>query len=345
MRRLKAAAKRSKWLVIVATVAKDLRARMAARHGVPESTSGSTHETLATSESLGYIDRVFTDYCEYGRLDADALNGARVLELGPGDNFGVALRFLAGGASRVICVDKFASRRDESHQRRIYEALFERLDPARRQGLAGVLAPDGVRTPGDRLQIVEGVAGEELADAFEAESFNLIVSRAVLEHLYDTDAALDAMDAVLAPGGLMLHKVDFRDHGMFTDGGMHPLTFLTVPDGLYSLMTRNSGRPNRRLSDWYRAKLGELGYEFRLLVTHFVGEPGEVLPHRDQAGLAAEVNGGALGLVRAIRPRLAPRFESLSDSDLATDGIFIVARKPGGPAGNGAMPGSTEIAG
>ncbi len=345
MGRLKAAAKRSKWLVIAATVAKDLRARMAARRGVPESTSGSTHETFATGESLDYIDRVFADYCEYGRLDAGALSGARILELGPGDNFGVALRFLAAGASLITCVDKFASRRDESHQRRIYEALFERLDPAQRQGLGGVLAPDGVRIAGDRLQIVEGVAGEELADAFETGSFDLIVSRAVLEHLYDTDAALDAMDAVLAPGGVMLHKVDFRDHGMFTDGGMHPLTFLTVPDGLYALMSRSSGRPNRRLGDWYRAKLAELGYESQLLVTHFVGEPSEVLPHRDQADPATEVHGGALELVRSIRSRLAPRFEPLSDPDLATDGIFIVARKPGGPAGNGAIPGSTEIAG
>jgi hypothetical protein len=145
----------------------------------------------------------------------------------------------------------------------------------------------------------------------------------VLEHLYDLDAAFSAMDSLLRPGGLMLHKVDFRDHGMFTDGGMHPLTFLTVPERLYRAMSRHSGRPNRRLADWYRAKLDELGYEWRVLVTLPVGGD-ELVPYRE----SFERGPRSLELVDEIRPRLQSRFRELSDVDLATAGIFLVARKP-----------------
>lgn len=332
MERLRSAAKRSKWLVCAANVADDQRARLAARNGAVASTSGSTHDTFSLDQSTAYIDEVFADYLDYGGLGPDELEGRSVLELGPGDNFGVALRFLAAGADRVVATDKFASVRDPDKQRRIYEALLGGLDPSQRARAEAAIELDGLRFDPERLRVLEGVAVEEASRALSGERFDVIVSRAVLEHLYDLDAAFAAMDGLLRPGGAMLHKVDFRDHGMFTDGGMHPLTFLTVPDRLYSLMSRNSGRPNRRLADYYRAKLGELGYEYRLLATKPI-DGDEIVPHPPELEVSAE----ARRLIEEIRPRLAPRYRGLSDADLATAGIFLIARKPGG-----AQPTETE---
>ena len=323
---LRSAAKRSKWLVCAANVVDDQRTRLAARNGAAESTSGSTHDTFSLDQSTAYIDEVFGDYLAYGELGSGELEGASVLELGPGDNFGVALRFLAAGVDRVVATDKFASVRDPGKQRRIYEATLGRLDPAERTRAEAAIELDGLSFDPERLRVLEGVAVEEASGALSGERFDLIVSRAVLEHLYDLDAAFAAMDGLLRPGGTMLHKVDFRDHGMFTDGGMHPLTFLTVPDRLYSLMSRNSGRPNRRLADYYRAKLGELGYEYTLLATKPIdGE--EIVPHATEL----EVGPQTKSLVEEIRPGLAPRYRGLSDEDLATAGIFLIARKPGDP--------------
>ncbi len=237
----------------------------------------------------------------------------------------MALRFLAAGAQRIVATDKFASVRDAAQQRRIYREVLSRLDATQRARIEDVISGDELSLDSTRLQVLEGVAVEEAAGALSGERFDLIVSRAVLEHLYDLDAAFSAMDELLRPGGTMLHKVDFRDHGMFTDGGMHPLTFLTVPDRLYRLMSRNSGRPNRCLADYYRGKLDELGYEYRLLATKPIdGE--EIVPHAADI----EVGPSTRRLVDEIRPRLAPRFRGLSDPDLATAGIFLVARKPGG---------------
>ena len=323
MGRLKSAAKRSKWLVCAANVVDDQRTRIASRNGAVSSTSGSTHGEFSLDESLAYIDAVFSDYLEYGGLGADELTGASVLELGPGDNFGVALRFLGTGVASVVAMDKFASVRDTDQQREIYAALLERMGPEERSRAAAAIDLGELRFDPKRLRAIEGIAVEDAAAHLADERFDLIVSRAVLEHLYDLDAAFAAMDELLRPCGTMLHKVDFRDHGMFTDGGMHPLTFLTVPDRIYAWMSRNSGRPNRRLADYYRAKLGELGYASRLLVTKPVdGE--ELVPHPERL----EVSGATKAALDEIRPDLLSRYRSLPDEDLATAGIFVIARKP-----------------
>ena len=328
-RGLKRLAKRSKWLVVAVTIAKDQRDRWAARRGAAGSTCGATHESFSLDQSLGYIDSVFHDYLRFGGLKCTDLEGKAVLELGPGDNYGVALRFLACGADRVVSVDKFATRRNEEQQRRIYEALLSRIDErGRTRAGQAVRLEDGVEFDPARIRAIEGVAVEETGDLFDPGTFDLIVSRAVLEHLYDLDAAFAAMDRLLAPGGLMLHKVDFRDHGMFTGGGSHPLTFLTVPGPLYLLMTRHSGRPNRRLANWYRAKFDALGYERRLVATKLVGDDEELETRIDDVTLDPSRNAQTLEFIRSIRSRLRPEFRSLSNTDLAVAGIFIAARKP-----------------
>ncbi len=329
VQRVRAVAKRSKWVVVAVSIAKDQRSRWSGRRGAAPSTSGSTHQSFSLDESVGYIDSVFEDYLRVGELEAADLQGKRVLELGPGDNFGVALRFLARGAQRVVCVDKFTTRRDQDQQRRIYEALLTRLDDRARASVADAICLSG---PADfntaRLDPIEGVAVEEIADRFDPADFDLVVSRAVLEHLYDLDAAFAAMDRILAPGGLMLHKVDFRDHGIFTGGGMHPLTFLTIPERLYRLMSRHSGQPNRRLIDWYRARLDTLGYDAQLLVTRVVGRREELAYGARQPPIDAVSDRATRELLEAIRPRLQPGYRALADEDLAVAGIFIVARKP-----------------
>jgi hypothetical protein len=325
--RLKKAAKRSRSAVIAATLVKNQLARLEASRAIPASTSGSTHESFDRAESLAYIDSVFDDYLSFGMLECPDLAGKSVLELGPGDNLGVALRFLACGARRVVAVDRFKTIRNEAQHAQIYRALVQSLDEEARRRLEGVIDwRGGVRFDDSRLRWLEGLAIEGAAQALEPASFDLIVSRAVLEHVAHLYAAFAAMDSLLASGGLMLHEIDFRDHGMFTDGGQHPLTFLTVGDRLYSAMSADSGRPNRRLLNWYRRELRRRGYHTRISVTRVHGS-GE--SRRDPAvGELESVDRPTRELISAIRPRLRPQFRELSDTDLAAANAYVVARKP-----------------
>ena len=233
--------KRSVALTCLYYLADDWRARRRLARGRLATRSGTRHATLTLDESLDYIDRVHADYLAYGGLENIC---GRVAEIGPGDNFGVALRMLGAGAREVHTIDRYRSHRDDARQACIHRAL------AQRHGLGELLGDGGAGAVGIRGLVAHEGAPAETFFRSSGLRFDCIVSRAVLEHLYDPLAALDDMAASLAPGGSMIHRIDFRDHGMFADH--HPLTFLTIPDALYRAMTRGSGRPNRLLLPAWR---------------------------------------------------------------------------------------------
>jgi SAM-dependent methyltransferase len=327
--KLKEFAKKSKAVIIAFNILNNWRLRRRFSLGDIQSTYGSSHLTLDLSGSLSYINQTFHDYVSYSGLSKEAIRGARVLEIGHGDNVGVALKFLAEGAARVICLDKFYSKRSPEQEHAIYRALRETLGvEARRRFDEVVDLSDGVRFNPDKLRCMYGV-GVEAADRFLAPgSSDLIVSRAVLQSVQGPDAAFRAMDRLLAPGGCMAHKIDLRDLGLFTSSGKHPLTFLTVPDFTYRLMTRDTDKPNRRLIGFYRRMLSDLEYESKLYITSLVGRGEEVLPHKVRVELNRDYTVSALSLIDEIRPRLERPFKTMADEDLLVSGIFVIARKP-----------------
>jgi SAM-dependent methyltransferase len=304
----------------------DWRARRRLAKGDIATGSGARHASLPLIESLGYIDGIYRDYLAYaGR---DRFEGT-IAEIGPGDNFGLALRLLGDGAKAVHAIDRYASHRDPGQQAMIYRALSEA------HGLQDLFnGPPGEAT----LRGLTYHAGQP-AEAFFRQSglrFDAILSRAVLEHLYDPIAALDDMAAALNPGGILVHRIDLRDHGMFS--GRHPLTFLTVPERLHGAMTRGSGRPNRVQMPAWRDWLARSGLDGSLRVTRLAGVEGEIPPTAwdDINGSMRET---ALGAVRAIRPRLAAGPAALDDRDLAVAGCVLVAEKSG--HSNAAKPATT----
>ena len=318
--------KRSVALTCLYYLADDRRAHWRLARGRLATRSGTRHATLSLDDSLDYIDRVYADYLAYGGVERFS---GRVAEIGPGDNFGIGLRMLGAGAREVHTIDRYRPLKDEARQARIHRALAER------HGL-GALLSDDVNSTGE----IRGLVAHQGAPAesfFRSSGlrFDNIVSRAVLEHLYDPLAALDDMAAALAPGGTMIHRIDFRDHGMFA--GHHPLTFLTVPDAPYRAMTRASGRPNRLLLPAWRDWLERAPLAGSLRITRLVGVDGELNPATwDDIDPGARRT--ALGMVRTIRPRLAPRLAAFTDQDLAVSGCVLVARQPARNTGADGTP-------
>lgn len=301
------------------------------RAGKHETSSGSTHASKTLQESLYYINEVYDDYLTYSGISQAALHNKRILEIGPGDNFGVALKFLVAGAKQVICLDKFYSKRDWKQQHKIYQALREQYQDRGRKIFDEMMPlSKGIEINADRLISIHGTGIEEAEGILEPASFDCIISRAVMEHVSDPDIALSVMDRLLHPGGLMIHKIDLRDHEMFSAYGHHPLTFLTIPPAVYRLMTYHAGEPNRKLVPCYRRKLAELGYETKIFVTHIIGEEGDLLPHRETIMYGVDYTDTTLALLNKIRPRLQAEFRTMSDEDLVVSGIFLVGQKPSG---------------
>lgn len=326
---VKKLARRSKTAIIVYKLFDNRRLRKRVESGDIETIHGSTNLNQSVTNSLAYIEKQFGDYIKYADLSVDYLQGKRILELGPGDNLGVALKFLAAGAASVVCLDRFYSKRNAEHEKEIYKALREHLSPDDKPRFDQAVSLTGnVQFNPQKLQSIYGASLEGFADklAQDHERFDVIVSCAVLEEIYDPNPAFNAMDRLLAQGGSLVHIIDLGDYGMFRNQGMHPLTFLTISEPIYRRMASDSGLPNRKRLGYYVEKMKEFGYQSKFFITSVL-PTGRLEP-------AAEYSPGRFKhesnnrLVAEIRSKLANDFKNLDEEELLIDGVLLVARKP-----------------
>ncbi|MCC7173870.1 MAG: methyltransferase domain-containing protein [Bryobacterales bacterium] len=324
----------SKWRRVAHIAAATQRNRIRFLRGDLRGQSGATHAGRPLAESVAYIRKVFEAYLAYGELREAQLEGRTVLELGPGDNLGVALLFVAQGAGRAVCLDKFRPDGRTDREREIYVELRSPLDAAQRRRFDEAVNLDrGIAWNPERIRPVYGTGVERADEILEPRQFDFIVSRAVLGQVSDPDRAFAAMNLLLKPGGALLHKIDLSDYGALSGLGCHPLEFLTIPAFVYAWMAHDDGRPNRRRADYYRAAMAELGLEARIYITEMLEADcaTRALPDRRTELVAGRDFGPEhIRMLGEIRPRLAGRFRHLSDADLLTAGLFLTAVKTAG---------------
>lgn len=326
---VKRLARRSKTAIIIYKIFDNRRLRKRVESGDIETIHGSTHSSQSLSDSLAYIEKQFADYCDYAQLSPEHIRDNRVLELGPGDNLGVALKFLAAGAASVVCLDRFYSKRNVEHEKEIYQALRNRLSSDEQIRFDQAISlSDEIQFNPERMQIIHGGSLETFADklAQDYEAFHLILSCAVLEEIYDPDPTFAAMARLLAPGGCLVHKIDLSDYGMFRNQGMHPLTFLTISEAVYKRMASDSGLPNRKRLGYYVEKMKEFGYRANFFVTSVL-PIGRLEPAPEYVSGKFDLDSNRR-VVDEIRSRLANEFKSMDEAQLLIDGVLMVAKKP-----------------
>lgn len=313
-------------MIIAANMVDNYRFKIRTRFGRLDTVHGATHRAFKVDESVRYIQTVFSEYLSYAGLKPQDLEGKRVLEIGPGDNFGVALRFLACGASQVVCLDRFIADRNRDQERQIYCALRETLaEDERRRFDAAVQLEGGLQFDTEQLQAIYGIGIEKAYQVLAPESFDIIASRAVLMEIANPDRAFEVIDKLLRPGGFSLHKVaPLNDYRMFRQYGYHPLEFLTVPAFLYRHMVSESGKPNRRLRSYYQSRFERPKYQATFHTVALLGATGTG-SSGGQKG--ADDHIGALQLLKEIRPRLPKNCRDLPHEELIIEDLFIVARK------------------
>ena len=187
------------------------------------------------NKSLHYLNEVYHDYFVYSHIPVSFVKGKRILEVGPGENLGVGMRFLADGAAFVASVDRFSSLRSAAEQAAVYLKLIETFTESQRSTFGNAIAftPDGYTIDESRYRYLSNTAMEGVGNTHALGTFDMIVSRAVLEHVYDLEGVFHSMDSLLKHGGYMVHEIDFRDHGIFTNFGLNPLTYLTINNKLW----------------------------------------------------------------------------------------------------------------
>ena len=227
--------------------------------------------------------------------------GRRVLELGPGDTRAIGLLARARGAASYAAVDAYdIESRDEERNRDVYERI---------------LAAEGLPTDQWRELLAGTRVGASFSEAAPGSAgVDLVLSRAVLEHVSDLPKLFHELAPVLADDAVLIHKVDLRSHGMHLD---NELDFLLFPETVYRRMASHLDLPNRVRASTYLS----LGSEHGLRLAH-----------------ASATHRTSLAMVRALHRHLPAPFAELPEEELRVLGLWLVQLGPKHPAASSALP-------
>jgi hypothetical protein len=283
--------------------------------------SGARHASGSVESSVAYIASVFNMY--KAASGVEQFRG-KVAEIGPGDSCGIGLMFLADGCEQVDLVDRFFSARDEQHQQNINRNLVEKFPQLT------ALCRDGSYSEASFARLARHYGESAAAETFfkNNQDYDCIVSCAVLEHVYDPLGAMTSAASALKPGGMMLHQIDCRDHGQFSEA-FHELKFLELPEGLYSPLKWRGG-PNRVRLSAYCEVLGKMGLDFKVYVNSLAGIGEEIPGCSVLHDIPESILQTSRRYVQSVRSRLVMPFRAMSDEDLMITRFLVVARKPAG---------------
>lgn len=275
---------------------------------VTRQTGRGARESETPAEIVTYFRRCVRDYFSIlGIPETDVhsfLKGKTVLEYGPGDLPGVALLLVELGAEKVYCVDRFPMLAvSDKNAEVINRLILEAEEPGRQRIIDSFVVPGSPRSGFSPNRIEYLIRPSGLSGL--RNEVDLVISRAVLEHVDDLPATFSDMTQAMRDNTIAVHQVDLKSHGLHR---RNPLDFLTLSPALWSLMYSHKGVPNRWRVDRYREIVSHLAVDVTRL------EPTVLADFRDIAD---------------VRPSLAKPFSGISDEDLSWLGFWLVLRKNG----------------
>jgi hypothetical protein len=228
----------------------------------------SRRSALQIDDDVNYAIQISKTHLSLVSAAGLQLDGLRVLELGPGVNFAPQLVMASLGV-RVAVADRFVVPWDDNYHPAFYRVFSERWHD--RLPAVDRILRDGAHSS-DVIAIFANPA--EHLDSIPPESFDLVISNAVLEHVYSMPAVCREMARVTVMGGLNMHQIDFRDHRDFT----RPLEFLTLRDDKFEIEfeRRNGEMGNRLRPSESRSMFERTGFELVSLEVNSRSDPNYV---------------------------------------------------------------------
>lgn len=175
---------------------------------------------------VSYALKITKGYLNHFLSQGIDVHGKNILEIGPGTNFGTMFLLKALGAKHVAVADRFLVDYDNGFHPIFYKKLLDKAGEEFPEACTGILQ----KAAQNHSHVLENFSSykcglEDMAPVPD-NSFDIVVSNAVLEHLPDPALAFAELARVTKTGGYGFHQVDFRNHDDFS----HPLEFLLLPD-------------------------------------------------------------------------------------------------------------------
>jgi SAM-dependent methyltransferase len=191
---------------------------------------GAITADTAIANAAGYqlvLAETYLDLMRHRGIDPV---GARVLEIGPGENLGAQILLACAGVQMTVA-DRFLSPWRPEHAE-LYQSLA-RSRPEIAEAIDGVLARRNV----DGL--IRAVREPAAAmPSLASGSFDVVLSNAVLEHAGDLAQIAAELKRISAPGAWHFHQIDFRDH----DDMSRPLEHLLIPRAEFLALSERDSR-------------------------------------------------------------------------------------------------------
>lgn len=264
---------------------------------------GSGFESIETAQA--YFQTCFCDYTKIMGIPVDSIGeflaGKKILEYGPGDVLGNALLFFAHGAEKVDCIDRFPLARFTERHNGIYSAILASLPEKLRERAENAFVNSRNLSRGFRPELISYKI-ESQGITQSPHKYDLILSRAVLEHVSDLSGTFKNIKSSLKQDGLTVHLVDLKSHGL---DHRREFDFLSWNPWVYSLMYSHKGFPNRLRIDAYKREVERNNFQIIKL------EPTE------QMDMAS---------VQRIRPYLAKCFSHISDEELSWKAFWMILK-------------------
>jgi SAM-dependent methyltransferase len=202
--------------------------------------------------------------------DARFLKDKVVLEIGPGQDFGLQLLLLGFGAKKVILVDKYLGEWKDDYHSLVYKRLLSKAEIEFPE-VDFIQLKEVIHRGSHQIEGLEfHHVGLENVNLIPSNSVDISFSNACFEHLLHSEKAIKELARISKLGGLGFHQIDFRDHRDYD----RPLEFLTFSKFGFEIILRlsNCCFGNRLRYTDFKYLFNKYGFSFTFNADIFADE-------------------------------------------------------------------------
>lgn len=180
-----------------------------------------------TIDNIGY-------FLNFLQNEETTLTDKTFLEIGAGQDFGIALVLADLGLKQVIIVDPFLAEWNDTYHPKLYRELLEQASKKFPQVNFKSIKEVIHNNSHHAEKLTYYKSGLEHLPQIQDDMVDVSFSNAVFEHFVYPKEAVKELARITKKGGLGFHQIDLRDHRDYDK----PLEFLTFPEKMFQIMSK-----------------------------------------------------------------------------------------------------------